>query len=76
MSEDLKWIWKKKTCLTTQTISQMENQTEKCEFGNQILEFKSSFVHNNAVKLKKKNTVQNSREMVYVYINLKVTTAV
>lgn len=54
----------------------MENQTEKCEFGNQILKFKSSFVHDKTVKVRKKNTVQNSRKMVYVYINLKVTSAV
>lgn len=71
-SGDLRWTWKKKTCLTTRTISQTENQTEKCEFGNQILKFKSSYVQDKTVKLRKKNTVQNGHKMVYVYINLKV----
>lgn len=74
MSGDLRWTWKKKTCLTTRTISQMENQTEKCDFGNEILKFKTSYVHNKTVR--KKKPVQDNRKMVYVYINLKVTRAV
>lgn len=54
----------------------MENQTEKCDFGNEILKFKTSYVHDKTVKLRKKKPVQNNRKMVYVYINLKVTRAV
>lgn len=76
MAGDLRWTWKKRTCLTTRTISRMENQTEKCEFENQIVRFNSSVVHDKTVKLRKKYTVQNSRKVVYVYINLKVTSAV